>query len=106
MDITILIERNGIRAYTTVPASATRIPGVHRIRWVGARTKSYTDFYSLVHVATGRSCNKVPLTLEESDRLVDALLDCPIDWNNIDPDTKWPGRSWYAERLTEEAAKL
>jgi hypothetical protein len=106
MDITILIERNGIRAYTTVNSEATRIPGVHRIRWVGSRIRNYTDFYSLVHVATGRSCNKSPLTMEESERLVDALLDCPIGWDYIDPDERWPGKVWYTNRLTEEAANL
>jgi hypothetical protein len=109
MDITILIERNGNREYTTVPASATRIPGVHRIRWVGARPKSYTDFFSLVYVATGRACNKVPLTMEESERLIDALIEDSnsgngVWWDRIvDYDT---AIRYYANRLSPEAEKL
>lgn len=104
MDISILVERQGIRAYTTVNSEATRIPGVHRIRWVGARTKNYHTYFSLAHVATGRALNKVPLTIEESERLVDAILDCPVEWGRIDD-----GRTamrYYADRLTNEAESL
>lgn len=106
MDISILIERGGIRAYTTVNSEATRIDGVYRIRWVGARTRNYHDYFSLAHVATGRSLNKVPLTLDESDRLLDALADCEIEWERIDPDVRWPGKRWFVDKLTAEAEEL
>lgn len=104
MDISILIERHGIRAYTTVNSEATRIPGVHRIRWVGARTRNYHDYFSLTHVATGRALNKTPLTADECDRLLDVLADCPVEWDRIvDGQT---ARKYYADRLTTEAEEL
>jgi len=104
MDISILIERQGVRSYTTVNSEATRIDGVHRIRWYGARTKNYHDYWSLTHVATGRSLNKVPLTAEECDRLLDALADCPIEWERIE-DGKTAQR-YFVRQLTAEAADL
>ena len=109
MSITILIESQGIRAYRTVYDSlSTRIPGVSKIHWYGAptRTDRSREYFSLVHEATGRALNRVPLTTDEADRLVDELCDCPIEWDKIDPDKPWPGRPHYMYRLTDEAAKL
>ena len=108
MDITILIERSGIRAYTTVKSEATRIVGVHKIRWMGARANNHQDYYSLTHVATGRALNRVPLTADEADRLVDALIECPIEWEKISDDRRaqYPGVPWYTDRLTTEATRL
>ena len=104
MDITIVIEREGIRSYTRVNSEATCIPGIHRTHWMGARTKNYHDYFSLTHVGTGRALNKVPLTSEECDRLVDALMDCPIEWERI-VDGRTAQR-YYVERLTEEVTQL
>jgi hypothetical protein len=106
VSVTILVERNGIRAYTTVNSESTRIPGVSRTHWMGPRTRDTRDYYSLTHLVTGRSLNKVPLTADECDRLVDALLDCPIEWERIVPEKPWPGREWYVDRLTDEAKQL
>ena len=104
MDITILIERNGIRAQTSVPAQATGIEGVNRIRWVGARPKNHDSYYSLVHVMTGRALNKVPLTEDESERLIEALMDCPVQFHKIvDGGT---ALEYYVKKLTAEAERL
>lgn len=104
MDINILIERNGVRLQTSVPAEATGIEGVNRIRWVGARTKSYETYYSLVHVLTGRALNKVPLTEEESVLFVEALADCPVEFARIvDVET---ARRYYVQRLSSEAKRF
>lgn len=106
MDITILIEREGIRAQASVQSlGATRIPGVHRIQWYGARTKSHHGYFSLVHIYTGRALNKVPLTMDESDRLIDLLIeDGTVEWNWI-VDGK-SGIQYYADRLSPEAESL
>lgn len=104
MDINILIERNGIRSQTSVPAEATGVEGVNRIRWVGARPKSHETYYSLVHVLTGRSLNKIPLTKDESVRFMEALADCPVEFDRIvDVDT---ARRYYVHRLSSEAKRL
>jgi hypothetical protein len=109
MDISILIERHGVRAYTTVKSEATRISGVHKIRWYGAATRTGHghEYYSLAHVATGRALNKVPLTADECDRLLDALADCEIEWDAITPEMGWFGlRYHFVNRLTAEALEL
>jgi hypothetical protein len=104
MDINILVERDSIRAYTSVNSEATRIPGIHKTHWIGPRTRNYHDYYSLTHVGTGRALNKVPLTDDECDRLVDSLIECQIEWDNIvDART---AREYYAGRLTDEASRL
>jgi hypothetical protein len=107
MSITILIERNGIRAYRTVYDSlSTRIPGVSKIHWHGAPTRTDREYFSLVHTDTGRALNKVPLTTGEADRLVDALVECPIEWDEIVNGRDWPGVPHFTERLTDEARRL
>lgn len=111
MDITILIERNGIRAQTTVQSlGATRIPSVHRIRWYGAKTKTHHgEYYSLCHLPTGRSLNKVPLTMDESDRLIDTLIDDGNSGNGVWWDRIVDGETaikYYANRLSPEAERL
>ena len=105
MSITILIERQGIRAHRTVYDSvSTRIPGVHKIHWTGTPIRTDREYYSLTHLETGRALNKIPLTSEECDRLVDALMDCPIEWERIvDGRT---AKEFYAERLTAEAERI
>lgn len=105
MNITILIERHGIRDQVEVKSWATRIPGIHRILWYGTRTREDRgDYVSLVHVLTGRALNKSPLTVEESDHLLGALLECEIEWDRIvDGST---GERFYADRLTDEAEQL
>jgi hypothetical protein len=104
MDITILIESDGIRAYRTVKSEATIIDGIHRIRWVGARAKNHRDYYSLVHVVTGRALNKVPLTEDEAGRLIDALLDDQIEFHKIDDVAT--AQKYYVDKLTDEAKRL
>ena len=108
MDIVILVERHGVRAQVTgIKSSATNIRGVHRTRWYGPETRTDTglgEFVSLVHVDTGRALNKVPLTVEESDRLLDALADCPIEWDKVVDGES--GMRWYADKLSDEAARL
>lgn len=106
MEISILIERDGIRATASAQSlGSTRIAGVHRTRWYGARTKSHAGYYSLVHVATGRALNKAPLTMEQSDRLLDVLIaEDQVEWNRIiDGPT---GIRFYADRLSVEAESL
>jgi hypothetical protein len=96
MSITILVERDGIRAHRTVYDSiSTRIPGVAKIRWHGTPAKSDREYYSLTHVGTGRSLNMIPLTTDEADRLVDALSG-----------DEWPGRPWFTDNLSDEARRL
>ena len=104
MDITILVERDGIRAHTSVNSEATILPGVHRTHWIGSRTRNYHDYFSLTHLDTGRALNKVPLTADECDRLIESLADCPIEWDRI-TDGK-TAIEFYAKRLTDEARTL
>ena len=111
MDITILIERDDRRDYTSVKSEATRIDGVHRTRWYGERPNDRRDirtYYSLVHVATGRALNKVPLTEGECDQLIHELYECPIEWEKIDsdPDKEWPGKPYFTGNLTQTARRL
>jgi hypothetical protein len=108
MSITILVERDGIRAHRTVYDSiSTRIPGVAKIRWHGTPAKSDREYYSLTHIGTGRALNMIPLTTDEADRLVDALMDCPIEWDRIDVSgDEWPGRPWFTDNLSDEARRL
>jgi hypothetical protein len=62
----------------------------------------------LTHVATGRALNKIPLTSDECDRLVDALIECPIEWDRISDDkqAEHPGIPYYVNNLTTEARRL
>jgi|SRR5580700_8868961 hypothetical protein len=105
MDITILIERDGVRSYTSVSSQATGIEGVNRIRWAGeARSKNYVPYYSLVHVFTGRSLNRVPLSEKDALSLIEALKECPVEFEKIvDSST---ARRYYVQCLTPEAARL
>lgn len=105
MSINILVERHGIRAQVSVADSAsTRIPGVHKIHWYGAPTRYDREYFSLVHLDTGRALNKVPLTTEEADRLVDALLDCPIELDKVKDFST--AKEYYVDRLTSEVEHL
>ena len=108
MDIVILVEKRGIRAQVTgIKSHATRIPGVHRTTWYGPETRTDSglgEFVSLTHTLTGRALNKVPLTADECDRLLDALMDCDIEWDKVTDGES--GMRYYADRLSDEAAHL
>ena len=108
MDIDILVADvpSGHRRLTSVHSHATRIPLVNRTKWIGGPAIYGVEFYSLTHTPTGRAINQVPLTEKECSMLVDALMDCPIEWARIDAFTEWPGRKWFADRLTPEAEQL
>ena len=106
MRIEILVVRDGIRAKRIVDSQATRIRGVHLIHWYGPPVHDRLEMFSLTHVATGRALNKVPLTVDESERLIDALIECQIDWDQIDPDREHPGIPYYVDNLTNEARRL
>jgi hypothetical protein len=107
MDITILIERDGIRAQATVQSlGVTRILSVHRIRWYGTKTKTHHgEYYNLTHLPTGRALSKVPLTWDESELLIDILVeDDRVQWDSI-----MDGRTavrYYAAHLSPEAEAM
>jgi hypothetical protein len=105
MGVTILITSNGIRAHRTVyDALSTRIRGVSKIRWYGPATRTDREYFSLSHDDTGRALNKVPLTSEEADRLIDELCECHIKWDRIvDGDT---ANRFYVERLSDGAKRI
>lgn len=111
MDITILIERDGIRAQATVQSlGATRIPSVHRIRWYGIKHNTHHgEYYSLCHIPTGRSLNRVPLTFDESERLIDVLVEDDGNGNGVWWDRIVDGETavrYYANRLSPEAESI
>ncbi len=106
MDINILVESNGVRRQTSVKSEATSIPGVHQIHWYGERPNNRLDYYSLVHVMTGRALNKRPLTKGEAARLIGELkYECPeVDFDYVvDVST---AQQFYVAGLSEQAAKL
>ena len=102
----ILVEDRETRARSTiaVPSAATRLSGVHRVKWHGAETKKYTEFYSLTHVVTGRALNQTPLTEAECEQLIDEVLACGIELDRIvDGET---AKRFYADQLSQRGERL
>lgn len=106
MDIRILIERDGIRDRIVTESQATRIPGIHWVHWHGPQTRMDRgqEYFSLTHRLTGRALNTIPLTLDESERLLDALIECGVEWDRIVDGES--GIKWYADKLSGEAMML
>ncbi len=104
MQTSVLIERQGKREQVYVKSEATRIEGIQRIKWIGSRPINYGDYYSLVHVLTGRAINRKPLTETNCDRLVHALKDSSVEFDQVfDVHT---AHRFFVDRLTYEAREL